>query len=117
MHPGADARIFQSKLSLEKRTDMGCRLAEISGRASKKGETAQSMKSFSIMALKLKIKKVMSLSKKYALQRLRELQYKRNRNQPFESEDGILLDMQQLMEFLKQDPSVRNYLKKTLYEL
>ena len=58
----------------------------------------------------------MSLSKKYALQRLRELQYKRNRDQP-ESEDGILLEMQELMDFLKQDPSVRNYLKKTLYEL
>ena len=75
------------------------------------------MKSFSIMALKLKIIKSMSLSKKYALQRLRELQYKRNRDQPFESEDGILLEMQELMDFLKQDPSVRNYLKKTLYEL
>jgi hypothetical protein len=25
--------------------------------------------------------------------------------------------MQELMDFLKQDPSVRNYLKKTLYEL
>ena len=75
------------------------------------------MKSFSIMALKLKIKKSMSLSKKYALQRLRELQYKRNRDQPFESEDGILLEMQELMDLLKQDPTVRNYLKKTLYEL
>ena len=62
-------------------------------------------------------KESMSLSKKYALQRLRELQYKRNRDQPFESEDGILLEMQELMDFLKQDPSVRNYLKKTLYEL
>ena len=41
----------------------------------------------------------MSLSKKYALQRLRELQYKRNRDQPFESEDGILLEMQELMDF------------------
>ena len=59
----------------------------------------------------------MSLSKKYALKRLRELQYKRNRDQPFESEDGILLEMQELMDFLKQDPSVRNYLKKTLYEI
>ena len=74
------------------------------------------MKSFSIMALKLKIKKVCRFQK-YALQRLRELQYKRNRDQPFESEDGILLEMQELMDFLKQDPSVRNYLKKTLYEL
>ena len=62
-------------------------------------------------------KESMSLSKKYALQRLRELQYKRNRDQPFESEDRILLEMQELMDFLKQDPSVRNYLKKTLYEL
>ena len=69
------------------------------------------------MALKLKIKYSMSLSKKYALQRLRELQYKWNRDQPFESEDGILLEMQELMDFLKQDPSVRNYLKKTLYEI
>ena len=74
------------------------------------------MKSITIMALKLKIKESMSLSKKYALQRLRELQYKRNRDQPFESEDGILLEMQELLDFLKQDPSVRNYLKKTLYE-
>jgi hypothetical protein len=59
----------------------------------------------------------MQLSKKYALQRLRELQLKCNRNQLFESEDGILLEMQELMDFLKQDPSVRNYLKRTLYDL
>jgi len=25
--------------------------------------------------------------------------------------------MQELMDFLKQDPSVRNYLKRTLYDL
>ena len=59
----------------------------------------------------------MQLSKKYALQRLKELQHKCDRSQPFESEDIILLEMQELMDFLKQDPSVRNYLKKTLYEL
>ena len=57
----------------------------------------------------------MQLSKKYALQRLRELQHKYDRSQPFESEDRILLEMQELMDFLKRDPSVRNYLKKTLY--
>ena len=56
----------------------------------------------------------MQLSKKYALQRLRELQHKCDWNQPFESEDVILLEMQELMDFLKQDTSVRNYLKRTL---
>ena len=57
----------------------------------------------------------MSLSKKYALQRLRELQYKRDRDQPFESEDGILLEMQELMDFLKEDPDIKAYLEKSLY--
>ena len=57
----------------------------------------------------------MSLSKKYALQRLRELQYKRDRDQPFESEDGIFLEMQELMDFLKEDPDIKAYLEKNLY--
>ena len=55
------------------------------------------------------------LKKKSALNRLRDLQKYRNLSQPFESEDSVLLEMQELMDFLKEDPSIKAYLEKTLY--
>ena len=68
-------------------------------------------------SIKSKREHLHELKKKKALNRLRELQKYRDLSQPFESEDSVLLEMQELMDFLKQDPTVRNYLKKTLYEL
>ena len=55
------------------------------------------------------------LKKKRALNRLRELQKYRDLSQPFESEDSVLLEMQELMDFLKEDPNIKAYLEKTLY--
>ena len=48
--------------------------------------------------------------------RLRELKKNHGSNQPFETEDVALMEMQELLDFLKQDSSVRDYLKKTLYD-
>ena len=55
------------------------------------------------------------LKKKRALNRLRELQKYRDLSQPFESEDSLLLEMQELMDFLKEDPDIKAYLEKSLY--
>ena len=55
------------------------------------------------------------LKKKRALNRLRELQKYRDLSQPFESEDSVLLEMQELMDFLKEDPDIKAYLEKNLY--
>ena len=66
-------------------------------------------------SIKCKREHLHELKKKRALNRLRELQKYRDLSQPFESEDSVLLEMQELMDFLKEDPDIKAYLEKSLY--